>query len=588
MKSDESQIKPGVIVLGRFEIRDRIARGGFAVVWKAHDRLLGKDVALKVLQAQIADDPAAIEEMKRETLRSRELTHPNIVQTYDFVQDGSVVAIAMELIDGDTMATLAAQRPNGCFNPPDIGSWMADLCEALDFAHSEKGGKKCVVHHDLKPSNFIVDSFGTAKVLDFGIAKSIAETRYQHTGQFAVAGTPPYMSPQQLRGQRPRPSDDIYSFGATVFALLAGKPPFFRGDLQMQITNEIPPTMNARRTELNIDEPPIPMEWEETVAQCLAKDPAVRPASMGEVAVSLGIREPTSRRVTPPTESTPRRARPATSTAGASASADAPSTRTRPAPRRKKVVRPPKAAVATVLSALVLLWPGRPEELPDPMLASSPSAHEDTLALPPIGVAAPPVEADVSLIGPMPLPELTAAEKNAAARWAERERAALAQEKEHQLQLEELRDEASQAMLVGAWREAAPLVNKLSEMAPNDREVARWAVSVQDQLGVRDLVEAYRVAQESRDADAYANLWVGLSDESLRALRNSYSQVQSLTLSIDDLSVRVGGTTATVRFRERITFNLRNVGMQSTDVKTVLTLQKSADGWKIAARETGQ
>ena len=577
MNSEEPQvIKPGTLVLGRFEIRERIARGGFAVVWKANDRLLGKDVALKVLQASIADDPAQIEEMKRETLRSRELTHPNIVQTYDFVQDGSVVAIAMELIDGATMSTLAAQRPNGCFNPPELTSWMADICDALDFAHSEKGGKKPVVHHDLKPSNFIVDSYGTAKVLDFGIAKSMAETRYQHTGQFAVAGTPPYMSPQQLRGQRPRPSDDIYSFGATLFSLLTRTPPFVRGDIQLQIMNEIPPTMNARRTELGIDEPPIPLEWEETVAQCLAKDPAVRPATMGEVAVSLGIREPTSRRLAEPTsrrvaapsEPATRRIRPAAATAPAGA--DPPSTRTRPMPRRKPVPHIPRVAVAVLLSGMILLWPGGK----NPSTPRNGAPGERELA----------VAADAAVLGSFALPQM-AATNRAAREAAEQDR--IADEREAKLHLAQLKYEASQAILVGAWRDAAPLVDDLLEKLPEDEDVARWAVTVRDELGVRDLVEAYRVAQESRDADAYANLWVGLPDNSLEAMRRSYAQVQSIALKVSALRVKVGATTATATFRERITFDLRNVGTQTTEAQTVLTLQKTANGWRIAARETG-
>jgi serine/threonine protein kinase len=584
MKSDESQvIKPGSIILSRFEVRERVARGGFAVVWKAHDRLLGKDVALKVLHAGIADDPAAVEEMKRETLRSRELTHPNIVQTYDFVQDGSVVAIAMELIDGDTMATLAARRENGCFNPPDLASWMADVCDALDFAHSEKGGKKPVVHHDLKPSNFIVDRYGTAKVLDFGIAKSVAETRYQHTGMFEVAGTPPYMSPQQLRGQRPRPSDDIYSFGATLFALLTRTPPFFRGDIQMQITNEIPPTMNARRTELGIDEPPIPLEWEETVAQCLAKDPAVRPKTMNEVAVSLGVREPTSRRMTASTEPTPRRARPG-GTAAASAGADPPSTRTRPMPRRRKPARAPRVVLAVVLFAALVLWPGGSSDSPESGSLSAPAADVASTAQ---DVAAnPATEAAATSFGPPALPAVESAARSAVAEAEEHARAE--EERKLEQRRAQLEDEVSQAMMSGAWRDAATLLEELAVIAPDDPRVKKWASTVNDQLGVHDLVEAYRIAQESRDAAAYSHLWVGLPEESLETMSRAYAELRSLRMRISNLVVRIGGTTATVAFRERITFDLRNVGEQTTDARTVLTLQKTADGWKIAARETEQ
>jgi len=102
------------------------------------------------------------------------------------------------------------------------------------------------------------------------------------------------------------------------------------------------------------------------------------------------------------------------------------------------------------------------------------------------------------------------------------------------------------------------------------------------------VVQGYRMAQEARDADGYASLWAALDDNALRALRDSYAGIHSLSLRIDDLTVKVGGTTATARFRERITFDLRGVGTQTTDAVTVLTLQKSAAGWKIAARDTEQ
>ncbi|MFN8177529.1 MAG: protein kinase [bacterium] len=612
--SNDSKIQVGSLVLSRFEIRERIARGGFAVVWKANDRLLGKDVALKVLQTSIADDPAAIEEMKRETLRSRELTHPNIVQTYDFVQDGPVVAIAMELIDGDTMATLAAQRPNGCFNPPEIAGWLADICDALDFAHSEKGSKKPVVHHDLKPSNFIVDRYGTAKVLDFGISKNIAETQFQHTGQFAVAGTPPYMSPQQLRGKSPKPSDDIYSFGATVYALLARKPPFFRGDIPTQIMKEIPPTMNARRTELGIDEPPIPMEWEETIASCLRKEPELRPKTIAEVAVSLGIREPSSRRTAAAVDPSSRRGVPSTDPSSkrlreagadpssrrlraAEASADHPSSRRLKAAgeettrgtfrRRQRAKRVAHALSAFAVLAAVgfVLWPCGPSEGPEPKIVSSARPPRSSTAGEQVGDA---VSADAAGGTGFVFPDNAQRRADAAAAEKEAKERAEKEAQEREARRTELHADVSRAIGAGAWRDAGQLLPELLKLAPDDPEVAKWATTVGDQLAVRDVVQGYRMAQEARDADAYASLWAGLDDKALRALRNSYAGIRTLSLAIDDLTVRVGASTATVRFRERITFDLKGVGNQTTDAVTVLTLQKNATGWKIAARDTEQ
>ncbi len=593
--SDEIQtIEAGTVVLGRFEIRERVGRGGFATVWRAHDRLLGKDVALKVLHTAVAGEPAAVEEMKRETLRSRELTHPHIVQTYDFVQDGPIVAIAMEFIDGDTMATLAAGRPNGCFNPPDLAPWMADIADALDYAHSEIGGKKTVVHHDIKPSNFIVDRFGTAKVLDFGISKGTQETRFQHTGEFSVAGTPPYMSPQQLRGQRPSPKDDIYSFGATLYTLLTRKPPFFRGDIPTQILQEIPPPMNARRAELGVEEPPLPLEWEETIACCLAKEPELRPASMVEVAVSLGIREPSTRRraICPPaalrTPAVPKRdASMPDATLADAAPEKIRSRRTKPTTRRRRSKRGGRiagAAAAAMLGGAAYLMVTRLES--DESAPGAGSAG---------GVGPEPVEAaaGASIDPRMPLlgmsvpagrPEAIADPERASREQAERE---WAEREARTLRRRQLLGAAvEQAMAEGRWEAAAASLEELDLIAPGDLQVAAWTASVGDQLAVRDLVEAYRTAQEARDADAYGMLWVRLDDEARNAIRDSYADIRMLALSIEDLSARIGEGTATVRLRERITFDLRVVGIQSTDARTVLSLRKTPAGWKIAARET--
>ena len=568
------EIRPGTIVLGRFEIRERVARGGFAVVWRAHDRLLGKDVALKVLQTSIAEDPAAVEELKRETLRSRELTHPHIVQTYDFVQDGSVVALAMEFVDGATMATLAAQRPNGCFNPRDVAAWLADVCDALDYAHSEKGGKRSVIHHDLKPSNFMVDRFGTAKVLDFGIAKGVAETRYQHTGQFAVAGTPPYMSPQQLLGQRPRPSDDIYSMGATIYALLTGKPPFYRGDLAMQIGNEIAPTMNRRRAELEIDEPPIPQEWEETVVACLAKDPEHRPKAMNEVAVRLGVREPSTRRVAPATVRDAGTARPKT---------DRPKT----ARRAGTVAASPRRTWLTISTSLllatgILLWPaGGGESWREP--ASFDEPHVADVA-PVTKPRTQPILADVGglpsfgVLADTPLNGLVARQLDNQERVS-RERAE---------RVASLREDVARAIRASAWDDAAQLLPELAALAPDDADVAASLRTVEDQRGIRDLLDRYRAAQEALDADAYKRLWVGLDEQKLTALRRSYADLQFLSLSIQDVQTRVGATTATVRFHESIAFALNGLERQATEANTTLTLQRTSAGWRIAARSSEQ
>jgi serine/threonine protein kinase len=137
-----------------------------------------------------------------------------------------------------------------------------------------------IAHRDLKPRNLMVTREGRLKVADFGIASSLAETMSGVSIRHDAAGTPPFMSPQQARGERPTSADDIYAVGATLYDLLTGKPPFFRGDIIGQLMHEVPHKMNDRRAELGVTgRAPIPPAWERVVAACLAKDAALRPPS---------------------------------------------------------------------------------------------------------------------------------------------------------------------------------------------------------------------------------------------------------------------------------------------------------------------
>src|SRR6185436_12774619 len=139
-----------------------------------------------------------------------------------------------------------------------------------DYAHHEAR----IAHRDLKPGNLLITPAGKVKIVDFGLAASLSETRSRISMRLGISGTPPYMSPQQLLGQRPTHLDDLYSLGATLYELLAGSPPFFRGDIVAQITRELPQPMAARRAEFCVtNHAPIPMAWERTIAALLSKDP---------------------------------------------------------------------------------------------------------------------------------------------------------------------------------------------------------------------------------------------------------------------------------------------------------------------------
>ena len=269
----------------RYTLTRTLGRGGMGIVWLAHDDVLDRDVALKFLPELVILDRAVLSDLKRETNRSLELTHKNIVRIYDFVHDDNSGCISMEYIDGDTLSNLRADRPTKTFETQDLTEWARQLCDALDYAHNHAR----VVHRDLKPANVMVNRRGDLKVADFGIARSLSDSVSMLTHGHGTSGTLAYMSPQQLDGDRGSHLDDIYSFGATIYELITSRPPFYSGNIDRQVHEKVPPPMKERRKELEITGEPIDGLWEKVVAACLHKDPARRPQSIAEVASRLNL-----------------------------------------------------------------------------------------------------------------------------------------------------------------------------------------------------------------------------------------------------------------------------------------------------------
>jgi hypothetical protein len=283
---------PGLRVFGRFVLRRVLGRGGMGVVWEAEDERLAETVALKFLPDPLGWDAAALDGLRRETQRARTLAHPNIVRVYDLHEGSDGAAIAMERIHGRTLSAWRLEQPGGVASPEAIRPWLPALCQALDYAHREAG----VVHRDLKPANVMLTQEGRVKVADFGIACVAAES-LARTSTVWSGGTLPYMSPQQLWGEAAAVADDVYALGAVLFEMLVGEPPFMRGHLHAQIERRVPPRVNVARRARVPGAAPVPTAWEETVARCLAKDPAHRPPSAAAVADAIvGNRPLASRR----------------------------------------------------------------------------------------------------------------------------------------------------------------------------------------------------------------------------------------------------------------------------------------------------
>jgi tetratricopeptide (TPR) repeat protein len=283
----------GQKLFNRYRLIKTLGRGGMGIVWLARDEELERDVALKFLPDLIIRDRAVLSDLKRETRRSLELTHKNIVRIYDFVNDQTSGCISMEYVDGDTLSNLRADKAHKIFEPDELQDWVSQLCDALDYAHNHAR----IVHRDLKPANLMVNQRGDLKVADFGIARSLSDSVSKLTMQQGKSGTLVYMSPQQLEGERGTHLDDVYSLGASLYELLTSKPPFYSGNIDRQIREKIPPSMTQRREELDIEGEPIDAAWEEVVRACLAKNPERRPQTVSDIAKRLEVPSPKTRRV---------------------------------------------------------------------------------------------------------------------------------------------------------------------------------------------------------------------------------------------------------------------------------------------------
>jgi len=276
----------GQKVFNRYQLKRILGRGGMGVVWLAQDGELEREVALKFLPEIVALDPEALADLKRETRRNLDLTHPHIVRIYDFVADSRTAAISMEYVNGASLSALKLDQPGRVFATEEIRGWLGQLTEALTYAHT----KAKVVHRDLKPANLMLTKDGDLKITDFGIARGISDSVSRVSAQAGgSSGTPVYMSPQQMMGEKPAVTDDIYALGATLYELLTGKPPFYSGNVFMQVQSKLPPTIAERRQELEVTGDTVPEHWEQTIAACLAKEPAARPQSMVQVAQRLGL-----------------------------------------------------------------------------------------------------------------------------------------------------------------------------------------------------------------------------------------------------------------------------------------------------------
>lgn len=261
----------GTLLGGRYELDQIIGRGGMAEVWRARDLRLIRDVAIKRLRIDLASDPTFQARFRREAQSAAGLNHPNIVAVYDTGEerdtksDVMVPYIVMELVEGVTLREVL--RDGRKIVPNRALEFTAGVLDALSYSH-----RAGIIHRDIKPANVMLTPAGTVKVMDFGIARAVADTSATMTQTAAVIGTAQYLSPEQARGEKVDQRSDLYSVGCLLYELLCSEPPF-KGDSPVSVAYQhvretpIPPSQR---------DPEVTPAMDAIALKALAKSPADR------------------------------------------------------------------------------------------------------------------------------------------------------------------------------------------------------------------------------------------------------------------------------------------------------------------------
>ncbi len=262
-------------LIGRYEVKSEIARGGMATVFHAYDPRFERDVAIKVLPMAFLHDPQFRVRFEREAKMIALLEHPAIVPVYDFGEEGGQPYIVMRYMSG---GSLTDRLKEGALSLAETAQLITRMAPAMDAAHARN-----IIHRDLKPGNILFDQYGNAYLSDFGIARIIVEGSATLTGE-AILGTPAYMSPEQIQGEKNIDGrSDIYALGVLIYQMLCGQAPYVSDTparVMMMHVLEPVPNIQSIRSDL-------PAGVEAVVSKAMAKDPKDRYSTAGELAADL-------------------------------------------------------------------------------------------------------------------------------------------------------------------------------------------------------------------------------------------------------------------------------------------------------------
>jgi serine/threonine protein kinase/tetratricopeptide (TPR) repeat protein len=259
LETPASDLTRGTVFAGRYEVIEPLGRGGMGNVYRAFDRKIHEEIAIKFLKPEIAAEHKVLQRFSNELRVARRVAHHNVCRMHDLHEEGSAIYITMEYVRGEDLKTLI--RRMGTLPVGKTVSIARQIAEGMAEAH-----KLGVVHRDLKPSNVMIDRDGNAKIMDFGIARSIYAAGM--TAEGAMIGTPEYMSPEQVDGRETDGRSDIYSLGIVLFEMVTGRVPF-DGDTPLSVAfkhkTEVPP--NPRKVNAQV-----PDDLSRLILRCLEKD----------------------------------------------------------------------------------------------------------------------------------------------------------------------------------------------------------------------------------------------------------------------------------------------------------------------------